>query len=284
MLVYGNIRLTIQTLGVIKVVHIGFVFFCCCWKLQGQYVEKFNTAERLGTALAKNVGRGVVALYGNPSMLHLPESSWQFLSASERRFTSDIIGSSLGIVKKINGNSSLGLLFGDYGIEGYNVTRFGMAYSMTLSDRLHIGSLLQMDQLKVQDYGTDGVIDAKLGLVYRKNKSTIGFTAENLLSSLSRDFNSPFIVSLGGLFEFVEKVESFWEVEMVSGIGPMVKIGLRYDVFDRTRFTLGFTNRNPVFSIGVQCHLPIGIKILIGSLVHQHLGQVSGLTIEKNIE
>ena len=226
-----------------------------------------------------------MAMFGNPSMIHLFNDSWHVLTGTERRYLSEIVGNSASIVKRIGPMSGVGFKIGSYGIDEFKTTHLALAYARSLSRRIAIGYKYRLEHLVVKSHGENRSGGITLGLCYMMAESTrIGLNIENLIYINDLSDRPSLSISLGGITKTQENLEAFWDVEYQASSGSLFKIGFRYHVLDVMWISLGLTSGFSVVSFGFGIQLPLDINMVFGSMTHQYLGTTVGLTLGKHIK
>ena len=169
-----------------------------------------------------------------------------------------------------------------FGYEQYRQSRFGLGYSLQLTERFSAGVQINGQQLKLaNNYGSsfNGTIEAGL-MAKISEKWKIGASVMNIgrqrISSLDDRFTS--VMRIGAFYQPAKKITVLFEVEKEVIHQIAFKGALEYRIVDPLYLRLGAQSgpSNFAFGFGYQKK---GIHLDLGTRYHQVLGWTPNIGI-----
>lgn len=168
-------------------------------------------AVALGNAYTAVPG-DVWAAFHNPANL-AGISSLEIASFVEQRFfLSELAFGSAAVAYPFTENQAAGLAVSSRGFSGYRESSVGLAYGITLLDKISLGARINLANLAIANYGSTSAVFADFGIHYQFN-SQIGLGASMANINQARISNSfgetaplPTTLSLGVSYQPTQQV------------------------------------------------------------------------------
>ena len=148
-----------------------------------------------------------------------------------------------------------GISVSQFGYSLYNRTKFGLAYSMKMSENINAGIKIDYFHLNIGDiYGNAGTLTFEGGFNYTlSEKWLIGFHCFNPVMSKLADYNNERLttfVRVGARF-FASPIVSFTtEIEKDISYKPSMKFGIDYKIAEYLFFRSGISTKPTTFAFG----------------------------------
>lgn len=251
------------------------LFFLCCTTFtafgQGYHHVGARSNALAGTSVTLE---DVWAYHHNPGALASIKSLAVGAYYDSRFLTKELQTQALAFAIPLKkGVLSTGAQF--FGYEQYRQTRFGLGYSLQLTERFSAGVQLNGQQLRLaNNYGSsfNGTVEAGL-MAKITEKWKIGASVMNLgrqrISSLDDRFTS--VMRIGAYYQPSKKIITLFEVEK-EVIHPIAfKGAIEYRIVEPLFIRLGAQSgpSNFAFGFGYQKK---GIQLDLGTRYHQVLG------------
>ncbi len=150
-------------------------------------------------------------------------------------------------------SQAFAISYSSFGIDAFSEDKVGLAYAMDLGDKLDFGVQLNYHSTRIQfdEYGNRSSLTAEISfLSHLSDELTIGFRLFNPSQTQLNEFEDeriPTVLSLGGGYEFNDKVSLVSEVVKDIDKEPIVRAGIEYRVVP-TVFLRGGVSTEPTMS------------------------------------
>ncbi len=180
---------------------------------------------------------------------------------------------------------TIGFSVSNFGFSQFSDNKFGLAYSMKLTDYLALG--IQLDYVFIHqpsEYGNTGAIAGEIGMFANPFENFyLGahiFNPWRARISQYQDERLPTIFRIGMAYDFSEQVKYSLEIEKDLDMPARFKTGIQYELIDNLilRTGVAFSDKNflPAFGVGYT-YKDITIDLAFES--HPLLGFKSGVSV-----
>ncbi|MFW5974923.1 MAG: hypothetical protein ACOCQ6_01820 [Bacteroidota bacterium] len=182
---------------------------------------------------------------------------------------------------------TLGVTVNYSGGELYNESLVGMAYGMKILEGFSLG--VQLDFMSsytgTEEQFNNQAVTFEAGLLYELGDDvTVGFHTFNPMEVSMENETAvilvPAVYSLGAAFHLTEGVQVSTELEKVSHYKESVKLGVEYEVADKTYLRTGVATEPGLFSFGFETSWNAW-NIQLASSMHEVLGFSPAISILK---
>lgn len=217
---------------------------------------------------------GVEALFYNQAGL-TSIADLAIQANSEQRFLStDIRSISLGLAKKLDANSTVGLMISTYGFQELKEQKIGLVYARKIDSNLSIGGQFNYNIFQIQEYGSKSYISFELGLLGKLSHDlTLGAHISNPAPfKLSSETNLNPRLGIGLRYDVSSKTQLYAGVEKEFKFSESVQVGVRYALVKNIEIMAGINSSDSRFSFGFKYNLSNQIAIAGAASNHQYLG------------
>lgn len=152
---------------------------------------------------------------------------------------------------------TIGAGFMTYGFELYRETKFGLSFSTIIEDRFFLGASVFYQNLKIQNYGSDGSFLFNLGgLSYITSDLRLGFYLANLTRSTYGDDPDqiPVRYNFGVSYDALPELSLNSAIEKELGFPVSLRFGIEYLIIQYLSLRIGINNQPSTYSAGVGIH------------------------------
>ena len=242
------------------------------------------------TAGAGETGMGSVCLtkngfwtsFHNPALLAFNKSFSAGINY-ENRFNISELGTRTAGVIIPAGNTSLGILYSDFGYNHFRRETAGISCGISLTERIAAG--VQIDyysEITTSEYYRRHSVTFEAGLLILTSENlSLGIHIFNPVPNSLRKSFLPAALSAGTGIKLNKVLFAGAEAEISSGKNIIVRTGIEYEVFSRFRLRGGFCTDNTSFSFGLGYMLK-SLQLDLGFATHENLGVTSSVSIVFN--
>ncbi len=182
------------------------------------------------------------------------------------------------------GNSSLGILYSDFGYNYFRRETAGLSCGISLSDKIAAG--LQIDyfsEITSSEYNRRHSLTCEAGLLLLPSDNlNLGIHIFNPVPNSLRKSFLPTALSAGAGIKLSKVLFAGAEAEISSGKTLIIRTGFEYEVFNKLWLRGGFCTDNTSFSFGLGYMLR-SFQLDLGFATHEKLGVTSSVSIVFNI-
>ncbi len=182
---------------------------------------------------------------------------------------------------------TIGITANYSGGELYNESLLGLAYGMKIFEGFSLG--VQLDYMSsytdTEEPFKNQAVTFEAGLLYALGEDvTVGFHAFNPLEVSMESETAitlvPAVFSLGAAFHLAEGLQVSTELQKVTHKKESVKLGVEYEIVDKTYLRTGVATEPGLFTFGFETSWNAW-KIQIASSMHEVLGFSPAISILK---
>ncbi len=171
-----------------------------------------------------------------------------------------------------------------YGYELYRETNFTISFSRKIADNYFIGASVVYNNLKIENYGSDGTFTFDVGgLGYITSNLRAGFSVKNLTHSTYGNSSEqiPMVFDFGLSYDVINEFTINAAVQKEIDFKPSVRVGVEYLIIKYLALRAGFMNEPNSFSAGIGInyslfqidysiftHTDLGLTHQVGVLIH----------------
>lgn len=238
-----------------------------------------NGAPPMGGARAAGMGytgatfTDINALFTNQAGLSQLENTTATAFGEQRFLLSELGSYSFGIALPTN-SGTFGLSLNQFGFEGYNEQRVGLAYGRQLFDKLSIGAQALLLHTQIPEYGSQAAVTFEIGaLIDLLPQLKIGVhTYSPIRVSVVESEYLPSILKAGLQYRPSEQILLLAEVEKDIDYPARAKFGLEYQVAEPFRLRVGAATNPTTVSFGLGYQVLEQLRFDIASAYHEVLG------------
>ena len=182
----------------------------------------------------------------------------------------------LAVVVPVKKAGTFGLSVSSFGFNLYNESKIGLAYALSLGQRISAG--VQLDYIYThiaENYGNKGLITFEVGLRAKIIKELVlavhVFNPANLKITSHPQERIPLIYKIGLSYTFTDKAIIATEVEKDMNFKPIFKAGVEYKVAKPVYLRMGINTNPMVYSFGLGFEF-YRFKLDISASRHPQLG------------
>lgn len=222
---------------------------------------------------------GPMSLYANPAGSLKQSSKWSFLLGVDRRYTSDV-GSISAAGSRTFGENSVGILFGRYGINGFNQHLVGLSYSRRIGSDAFIGIQGNMHQLRIEHLGQRTTFDLKLGYWQQVGERIILSAYLNNPAQLTKVRPSIYgKAELSGAYILSEKLTFFGSFSIPWEYNISFSPGFRYEPISQFLLIVSFSTSPMNSSYGIGFEITPTVQLDLAWNKHPLIGNIFGLNL-----
>lgn len=238
--------------------------------------NNYYTTKSLSMGTVGSNFTNVEGLFANPAGAATSEDLEVLLYVDNRFNLSDLTSANLGVLKKINPVSSVGLSVSSFGLEEYKEQVVGISYARKLIKELSIGLKFNYLQTKIENFGSSSNFTYELGLFSRlSNKLTLG---GHILSAnqenVTENTKIPSRVTAGLAYHVEENLHLYVDFVKFLDEAFDLRFGIEYHMHERFKLRAGGSTNPAVFSAGFAYQFR-NFSIELGNQYHSTL---QGLT------
>ncbi|MDP4222169.1 MAG: hypothetical protein Q8868_02555 [Bacteroidota bacterium] len=198
----------------------------------------------------------------------------------ENRFSiSELATRSVAVIVPA-GKAGLGAFYRHFGYHDLRRHTAGIACGLKLSEKISAG--VQIDYLAERTYGE---YDERESLTFEvgiysmlTDKIRLGMHLYNPVPGSIRKNYLPSSIRAGAGILLSRSLFAGAEVEMRTGMEPLIRMGIEYEAIKDFRIRGGFSSENTSFSLGIGYVMKL-IRIDLGFATHELLGVTSSASI-----
>lgn len=171
-------------------------------------------------------------------------------------------------------SGTFGLTINQFGFEGFNEQKLGVAYARKLSDGLSLGAQVVLLNTSIPEYGNKMNVTFELGVLSQLlPKLQLGVHVYSPVQlELANGENLPTIFKIGIGYLPSEKLTCTAEVEKDIAYTARAKFGIEYKAADQIFIRTGIATNPTTLAFGAGYRLSNGLALDIASAYHQTLG------------
>lgn len=220
------------------------------------------------------------AIFHNPAgLVSVTQSS--VLLASEMRFgIKDLkpIGCAFVIPTS---SGTLGFTFQNFTFESYRENKLGVAYARRLSSKFNIGVQMGYEHLKIDEYGSVGLLSFEIGcnaLIF--NDLILSASIFNPVTmKINEAERTPSVFRLGLAYTLNPKVLVCLETEKDIAFPASFKFGFAYKVVESLTLRCGFRTAPSIISFGIGYKINKNFTVDCALANHVYLGATPALSL-----
>ena len=178
------------------------------------------------------------------------------------------------------GNSSLGILYSNFGYNHFHRETAGLSCGIALSEMITAG--VQIDYFSERtstEYGSRHFIICEAGLILLpKENLSIGIHIFNPVPNSVRKSFLPATLRAGAGIKLNKVLFAGAEAEMSTGKKLIIRTGFEYEVYNRLLLRGGFCTDNTSFTFGLG-YLLNTFQLDLGFATHEKLGITSSVSL-----
>jgi len=229
-------------------------------------------ASRLagGTGVAVS---GINSLFENQAGMAGMAGFGVITSASQPFTLSELNGVAVGVAIPFS-SGVFGLRIQSFGFEEYRQNGAGLAFARKLGGRLSLGAQFDYWNLRIPEYGSDGIFSFEIGAQARlTEKLTLGTHVSNPIKIAWSDGSAiPAVFRVGAEWRLSAKAVLLAELEKDVDYPVRIKSGVVYQPAGPLIIRMGVGTSPATFSVGIGLALDAGIDLDAGTVFHQILG------------
>lgn len=177
------------------------------------------------------------AVFFNPAGITGVDGPVAGLYFEQRFMLRELTYGSAGVVFPwAEGEQALGLELRSFGFDAFRQNQIGLAYGITLLERISLGVKAKYANLNIQDHGTAGVFLVDAGLHVQVNEQvSVGFTGQNLnrapvRTTLGGVEQTPTVVQVGLVYQPTDELLLSVDLIKEEAYGPTFRGGVEYRI------------------------------------------------------
>jgi hypothetical protein len=222
---------------------------------------------------------GFWSSFHNPALLAYNKSFSAGINY-ENRFNISELGTRTAGVIIPAGNSSLGILYSDFGYNHFRRETAGISCGISLTEKIAAG--VQIDyfsEITTSEYNRRHSVTFEAGLlIFPSENLSLGINIFNPVPNSLRKSFLPTALSAGAGIKLNKVLFAGAEAEISSGRNIIIRTGFEYEVFSRFRLRGGFCTENTSFSFGLGYILK-SFQLDLGFATHEKLGITSSVSV-----
>ncbi len=178
------------------------------------------------------------------------------------------------------GNSSLGIIYSNFGYKHFHRETAGLSCGIALSEKISAGVQIDYFSEKTSlEYERRDIITCQTGLlILPKENLSIGIHIFNPVPNSLRKSFLPTTLSVGAGLKLNKVLFAAAEAEMTTGNNLVVRTGLEYEVVNRFLLRCGFCTDNTSFTFGIG-YILNRFQFDMGFATHEKLGITSSASL-----
>jgi hypothetical protein len=176
------------------------------------------------------------SVFANPAGITGLERPAAGLYFEQRFFLQELTYGSAGVVYPFMEQHALGLEIRSFGFDAFRQNQIGLAYGVTVLDRISLGIKAKYANLNILDHGSAGVFLLDAGVQVQLNEQVgIGVTGQNLnrariVTTLGGVEQTPTVLQTGVSYRPIEGVLLLAEVRKEEAYDPSFRGGIEYAI------------------------------------------------------
>lgn len=175
----------------------------------------------------------------------------------------------------------LGFTFQNFTFDTYRENKLGVAYARRLSAKFNVGVQLDYVHLKIDEYGSIGLLNFEIGCNTLILKDLV--LAVSVFNPMAMKINeverTPSVFRLGLAYTLNPKVLVCLETEKDVAVPAAFKFGFAYQAVESLTLRCGFRTAPSVFSFGLGYKVNKDFTIDIALANHAYLGITPALSL-----
>lgn len=187
----------------------------------------------------------------------------------------------------VSESGTFGINYYYFGYDLFNRSKFGLAYSLALTEKFSAG--IQLDYLRIRqglDYGKIGSLAAEIGVFATpfENFSFGTHVFNPTMTKIDKNMNQrmPTIFGAGACYSFSNKVDFVLEAEKDLEFDPVYKTGVEYHIKNFFTGRVGVSVKPTLYTFGIGYHFR-NLIFDISFVKHQILGYTSHFGISYKV-
>lgn len=245
--------------------------------LQAQNGTFFN-AQQLASGDNSAILGGSAAIYANPAGILAQNQTWDLSLSAVNLFSTDIFGFT-GAASYKTSAGAFGLSLGQYGIDGFQSSNLGIAFSRELGKDAYLGVKANWFQRRIEGIESSQQPDFSLGYWQRFNGNLIlSFTIKNPMQKTNERIATGKI-DLAIAYGISEQLYIFSAIEKPWNQELSVNPGLKYS--PSKAFSLYISTSTSTNSMAFGSDLGINDQLVttIAIRTHNTLGNSAGFSL-----
>ncbi len=226
--------------------------------------------------LTKN---GFWTSFHNPALLAYNTSFSAGINYVNRFNISELGTRTAGVIIPA-GNSSLGILYSDFGYNHFRRETAGIGCGISLTEKIAAG--VQIDyfsEITTSEYNRRHTVTFEAGLLILPSENlNLGIHIFNPVPNSLRKSFLPTALIAGAGIKLNKVLFAGAEAEISSGKNIIIRTGFEYEVFNRLMLRGGFCTEDTSFSFGLGYMLK-SLQLDLGFATHEKLGVTSSVSI-----
>ena len=237
-----------------------------------------------GSSNSSSVLANGQALYTNPATLLVDDNQWLF-NLSHSLIGGTDIRSSSGTINYSNRDFGTGLMFGTYGIEGFEERIARLAFSRRLGASSFLGVKLNFQQLQITGLGQSSNWDLSIGY-WQKTEAGIIISAylDNPLAMVSDNSMLDGKAQLSLAYIVSEKLTSFSSVTYSDRTKLNWTLGVSYDPYEYLGLVISWYSLTESLNFGADIQLFEKMSLGLGVNTHPTLGNALNVSVDYRLE
>ena len=247
------------------------VFLFCVSFLDAQIPPVSTVSETTGGAGVAS--SGINSLFENQAGLTGLKGLGVIAAVSQPFALNELNSAALGLAIPFS-SGVFGLRLHSFGFEEFRQNGAGLSFARKLGERLSLGAQFDYWNLRIPEYGSDGVVSFEVGVQAALTKKlTLGTHIFNPVKIAWSDGSElPAVFRLGATWQPSAKAELRAELEKDVDYPMRIKGGVAYHVAGPVILRLGAGTNPAMLSMGLGLILNSGTGLDAGMVFHQYLG------------
>lgn len=181
-------------------------------------------------------------------------------------------------------NRAFAVNMSSFGVDVFKEDRYGLAYGMRLGEKMDIGVQLNYHSTRIlsSEYGSRSSLTAEIGLMsHLTEEFTLAFRLFNPSQTQLSEYEDeriPTVMSIGGSYDFNEKVSLVSEVTKDIDTQAIVRAGIEYRVVPTVYLRGGVSTEPTLSSFGAGVELG-QLDIDLAASYHNTLGYSTQISL-----
>ncbi|TAK40193.1 MAG: hypothetical protein EPO28_10470 [Saprospiraceae bacterium] len=247
------------------------------------YVSFLNAQIPPASTVSQTIGgagvasSGINSLFENQAGLTGLKGLGVIAAASQPFTLNELNSAAMGLAIPFS-LGVFGLRLHSFGFQEFRQNGAGLSYARNLGERLSLGAQFDYWNLRIPEYGSDGVVSFEIGIQAALTKKlTLGTHIINPLKIAWSDGSElPAVFKLGATWQPSAKSELRAELEKDVDYPMRIMGGVAYHVAGPVILRLGAGTNPATLTMGLGVILDSGTGIEAGMVFHQSLGATPG--------
>lgn len=252
-----------------------YVFLLCAENVFGQAFQYHLHTAQISSADNSAIYEGAISLYANPAAPPDGTKTWDFSLSAHNRYNTDIRGLTGALLMSMNNNnSSVGLVIGNYGIDGFSRSLVSVNYSRRIGASSYLGIQGHWHQLQIEALGSSSIADMTIGSWHQlSDRWVISVYVLNPIEATRNTSRLYGKIDVGTALIISENLELFSSISRAWDNEWSFRPGLKYIPLDVISIYAAMNTSPSSLSFGIALNIPNGLKMNLGTNTHPHLGR-----------